>query len=379
MGEGVSKQFLPILGVPAVARALLAFERARTVRHTVVVCRREERERMERCVRKYGAGKVVSVVTGGETRQESVSAGVAAAPREDGFLAVHDGARPLVLPEEIDACVRDAFRTGASALGTPLKDTVKRIDPSGLVVSTPRREGLWAVQTPQVFERGLYLRALERAAREGADYTDDCQLVEHIGGAVHLCRGSCENIKLTTSEDVPAAEAVLCFRGGKEMKIGQGYDVHRLAEGRRLVLGGVEIPFQTGLLGHSDADVLVHAVMDALLGAAALGDIGTMFPDDNPAFRDADSLGLLEAVCGRLRQNGYRIVNIDSTVAAQAPRLSPHIPAMRKNIAGACGIPVPCVSVKATTEEHLGFTGSGEGVSARAVCLIDGDFPQGMP
>lgn len=336
---------------------------------------------MERCVREYGAEKAVAVVAGGETRQRSVFAGVAAAPEEDGYLAVHDGARPLIRPEEIDACVREAFRTGASALGVPLKDTVKRIDSSGRVVSTPQREGLWAVQTPQVFERGLYLRSLERAVREGADYTDDCQLVERAGAAVHLCRGSYENLKLTTAEDVPAAEAILRFRGkgGKHMRIGQGYDVHRLVQGRRLVLGGVEIPFGAGLLGHSDADVLVHAVMDALLGAAALGDIGALFPDGDPAFRDADSLGLLGAVCARLRENGYRIVNVDSTVVAQAPRLAPHIPAMRKNIADACGVPVPCVSVKATTEERLGFTGTGQGIAARAVCLIDGVSPGKTP
>lgn len=162
------------------------------------------------------------------------------------------------------------------------------------------------------------------------------------------------------------------------MRIGQGYDVHRLIPGRRLVLGGVEIPYEKGLLGHSDADVLTHAVMDALLGAAALGDIGALFPDRDPAFRDADSLKLLKTVCALLRAKGYRILNIDSTVVAQEPRLSPYIPRMRENIGDACGIGTALVSVKATTEEGLGFTGPGEGIAAQAVCLIEGASGQEM-
>lgn len=154
------------------------------------------------------------------------------------------------------------------------------------------------------------------------------------------------------------------------MRIGTGYDVHRLVEGRKLILGGVEIPFEKGLLGHSDADVLVHAIMDALLGAAALGDIGLLFPDSDPAFRGADSLGLARRVSRILRENGWTIENVDSTVIAQAPRLRPYIDRMRENIAGALGIDVRRVSVKATTEEHLGFTGRGEGISAQAAALL---------
>lgn len=154
------------------------------------------------------------------------------------------------------------------------------------------------------------------------------------------------------------------------MRIGQGYDVHKLVEGRRLIVGGVDIPHTMGLLGHSDADVLLHAIADALLGACALGDIGGMFPDTDPKWKGADSLMLLKAVADRLRDNGYEIENIDSTIIAQQPKMKPHIDAMRKNIADACGIDVACVSVKATTEEHLGFTGREEGISAHAVCLV---------
>lgn len=155
------------------------------------------------------------------------------------------------------------------------------------------------------------------------------------------------------------------------MRIGHGYDVHRLAEGRKLILGGVEIPHEKGLLGHSDADVLAHAVMDALLGAAALGDIGKHFPDNDEKYKDADSIELLKEVCRILCENGYKIGNIDSTILCQSPKLAPHIDSMRKNLAEACGIDISLVSVKATTEEKLGFTGDGSGIAVHAVCLIE--------
>ncbi|QAT50462.1 2-C-methyl-D-erythritol 4-phosphate cytidylyltransferase [Caproiciproducens sp. NJN-50] len=214
MGSGISKQFLPVLGVPAVVRTLRAFDGARAVGQVVIVCRKEDLGAMRDCIGRYRIQKAAAVVPGGASRQESVFAGVEALPRDAGYLAVHDGARPLVTPEEIDLCVRDAFKTGASALGTPLKDTVKRIDSGQRVLSTPDREGLWTVQTPQTFRMDLYRRALSKAREDGKDYTDDCQLVERIGVRVHLCRGSYENIKLTTPEDLVIAEAILKKREG---------------------------------------------------------------------------------------------------------------------------------------------------------------------
>ena len=159
------------------------------------------------------------------------------------------------------------------------------------------------------------------------------------------------------------------------MRIGHGYDVHKLVEGRRLVLGGVEIPYEKGLLGHSDADVLTHAVMDALLGACALGDIGHLFPDSDPAYAGADSLRLLDQVADRLHAQGFRVGNVDATVLAQAPRLAPYLPEIRENLAGRLRVPLSAVSVKATTEEGLGFTGAGEGIAAHAVCLVEEDSP----
>ena len=209
MDLNMSKQFFPLLGIPAVARTILSFEAAREVESVVVVCRPEDREQMKIIVRGCGAKKVIAVVPGGETRQRSASAGAAVLPEGAGLIAVHDGARPLVRPGEIDACVADARQWGASVLAVPVKDTIKFADGSGFIASTPDRDLLWAVQTPQVFRRELYENAMRRAEAEGVDYTDDCQLLEHAGVKVHLCRGSYENIKLTTQDDIISAEAVL--------------------------------------------------------------------------------------------------------------------------------------------------------------------------
>nr|WP_319488259.1 2-C-methyl-D-erythritol 4-phosphate cytidylyltransferase [uncultured Caproiciproducens sp.] len=215
MAFGFSKQFVPLCGVPAIARTLSAFDAAELIQCTVVVSRREDIDLVKDCIQKFKIEKVISIVEGGITRQQSVAAGVSAVPENIAYFAVHDGARALITPEEIDASVEDAFQCGASALAVPVKDTIKVIGKNNYVVSTPERSTLWAVQTPQVFERRLYQKAMEQALVNGGDYTDDCQLVEHIGVKVHLCMGTYTNMKLTTIEDVGIAEAILKSRGIK--------------------------------------------------------------------------------------------------------------------------------------------------------------------
>ena len=258
----------------------------------------------------------------------------------------------------------------------PVKDTIKTaargdgktVPPDCTVQTTPDRSTLYAVQTPQCFDRAAYLAALtELDAARARLVTDDCSLFELTGRPVQLTQGDYANLKITTREDLPCPAQ----RKETEMRIGHGYDVHRLVEQRKLILGGVEIPFEKGLLGHSDADVLTHAVMDAVLGAAALGDIGQHFPDNDPEYAGADSLKLACRVAQILKEHGWRIENIDATLLCQRPKLAPHIPAMRANLAAAFGLPVEAVSVKATTEEHLGFTGEGLGIAAHAVALIE--------
>lgn len=352
--------------------------------------------------------KPVRLVRGGATRAESAAAGVRAATGE--LVAIHDAARPFVTPEVITAALRAADAIGAAAPAVPVKDTIKiaaeaaagpaaaaapaatagpaatakiaapaakltvpapAAEPAPqsapaprLVQSTPPRASLYAVQTPQCFARETYLTLLEAAGQTGQlpALTDDCQIFEQAGLPVALTPGSYANSKITTIEDL---------KGESSMRIGHGYDVHRLVEGRKLILGGVEIPYEKGLLGHSDADVLTHAAMDALLGAAALGDIGQHFPDSDPAYKGADSLALARAVRQKLAEAGWRLDNLDATILCQAPKLAPHIPAMRQNLAAALAVPPEQVSVKATTEEHLGFTGAGQGIAAHAVALIE--------
>lgn len=204
-----SKQFVPLCGVPAIAHTLSAFEAAQTIDSAVIVCREADKEKIKNLIIQHQYIKIGAIVPGGKTRQQSVQAGIAAAPAEAAYFAIHDGARALVTAGEIDAVVQDAFHYGASSLAVPVKDTIKVADESGFIASTPNRSLLWAVQTPQVFERDVYLRALAQAQKEGADYTDDCQLVEHLGNKVHLCPGEYTNLKLTTPDDIPLAETIL--------------------------------------------------------------------------------------------------------------------------------------------------------------------------
>lgn len=305
--------------------------------------------------------KPCAVVQGGATRADSVRNGLAAATGE--LVAIHDAARPFVSESVITAALTAAAETGAAAPAVPVKDTVKVADPSGRVLDTPDRGTLYAVQTPQCFRRALYTQALAAVTGEKARLvTDDCSLFELAGLPVRLTEGDYANYKITTKEDLQKE---------KTMRIGHGYDVHRLVEDRKLIMGGVEIPYEKGLLGHSDADVLLHAVMDAVLGAAALGDIGKLFPDTDERYRGADSLVLLDRVMEALSEAGCRPVNADVTIIAQKPKLRPYIDQMRANLAAHMGVDVSQVSVKATTSEGMGFEGEEKGMTAHAVCLIE--------
>lgn len=370
MGGSRSKVLEELGGRPALCRSLEVLDRCPLIGEICLVCR--EQDRADMLPLTSGLNTPVRVVPGGAQRQDSVEQGVEALTGPWEYVAIHDGARPLVTDEVLAAVCRDAMAHGAATAAVPSKDTCKLADEAGFVAATPARDRLWAVQTPQAFSLALYREALGKARAAGQSYTDDCQLIEAAGGSVKLTMGDYRNIKLTTPEDLLAARAYLGGEGGKKtVRIGYGYDVHRLVEGRKLILAGVDVPFEKGLLGHSDADVIAHAVADALLGAAALGDIGHLFPDTDPRYDGADSLKLLAEVCRLLREKGFSIGNIDATLLAQRPKIAPHIVQMRENLAAACGIAVDQVSVKATTEERLGFTGREEGMAASAVCLLE--------
>lgn len=309
--------------------------------------------------------KPCTVVGGGATRADSVCSGLRAAKGQ--LVAIHDAARPFVSEQVITDALAEAEAMGAAAPAVAVKDTIK-IANDGAVVQTPDRAALFAVQTPQCFCRNLYWKALEAVQGEKVHLvTDDCSLFELAGLPVHLTQGDYVNLKITTKEDLPAAAQ---NKGENTMRIGHGYDVHRLVEDRKLILGGVEVPFEKGLLGHSDADVLAHAVMDAVLGAAALGDIGKHFPDTDEAYRGISSMLLLRHVVALLKAHHARVTNCDVTIVAQKPKLLPYIPQMRQNVADALELPLARVNIKATTTEKLGFEGEEKGISAQAVCMV---------
>ena len=364
--QGIDKMLTPLAGVPVVLHSVRALAASDCIDSLVIVTRTECMETLRTLCAEVS--KPVTVVAGGASRPESVLAGLAALPEGTELAAIHDGARPLVTQSVIAEAVEAAGRCGAAAPAVPVHDTIKQAE-NGLVRATPERKTLFAVQTPQVFDVKLLKTVLREAMERGIALTDDCSAVEAAGKPVVLTQGCEENLKITTPVDLTLAEAILKRR--KTMRIGHGYDVHRLTEGRRLILGGVEIPFERGLDGHSDADVLVHALMDALLGAAGLRDIGVLFPDNDPAYKNISSMLLLDRVMQTLERAGYAVGNVDVTVLAQRPKLKDYIPVMRENLARAMKIPLDCVNIKATTEEGLGFTGSGEGIACHAVCLLE--------
>lgn len=370
MGGNVPKQFVRIGGIPIIIRTLLKFETCSDIDEIIVVVRDCDIETVKILLDEYKITKLTRIVKGGATRQASVLNGINAASGR--FVFIHDAARPFVTPEQIIEVVSETHRFGAAALGVPIKDTLKIVKKDGMISETVDRENKYSIQTPQGFEIEMIRAAHREAERKGVSVTDDCALAELSGASVKVVEGSSLNIKLTTPEDIILAEGILNSEKGEteQVRVGLGYDVHRLVKERELILGGIKIPYELGLLGHSDADVLLHSIMDAMLGAAALGDIGTHFPDTDEKWRGADSCMLLAAVRNILKENGFSVVNIDATIIAQKPKLADFIPHMREKISEVLEISAACVSVKATTTEKLGFCGRGEGIAAEAICMI---------
>lgn len=370
MGSDVPKQELMLLGESIISRSVRAFDDCPDIDGVIIVVRREELERLD-MLRDYK--KFMGFVTGGETRSESASNGFFAAEKLGaGYVVFHDAARPLITPGDISRIVRAAKEHGAASAVRRVTETVKHIS-DGMIASTVNRDELLIAETPQAFSAGLYRQAIDFS---NESYTDDNMYMEKLGIPVFPVITEGVNIKITSPDDMRYAEYLLmsdACKGGKnymEYRVGHGYDVHRLAEHRRLVLGGVDIPHRLGLMGHSDADVLVHAVMDAILGALCEGDIGRHFPDNDERYAGISSLVLLSRVRETVGRHNAKIVNIDATVVMQTPKIADYIPAMRKNIADTLGVEIERVNVKATTEEHLGFTGREEGIAAHAVAMI---------
>ena len=383
MGSDKNKIYLPLMGKPIITHTLDAFYNAPSVHGIILVVSPDEENLMqEQILHRYPPRKPLKIVAGGSERQFSVANGLRALPEDTGIVIVHDGARPLIMPGVIEKSIQTASVYGAAVAGMPAKDTIKQAAPGKRVVDkTLDRSSIWLIQTPQTFKYPIIMEAYARAEKEGLSATDDSALVEAMGVDVRLIEGGYDNLKVTTPEDIILAEAIVGRKGGskdpereKNMRIGVGYDIHKLIEGRLLILGGVNIPYAKGLLGHSDADVLTHAIMDALLGAAGLGDIGKHFPDTDDAYRGIYSIDLLAKTRDLIQGAGYKIENIDSIIIAERPKMAPYIEAMVYNIAKTLGIEITKINIKATTAEGLGFAGEGLGIATKAVVLLKGGF-----
>jgi len=371
-GATVPKQYLPLGGRGVLEHALAPFlEDSRCMGVVVALDTGDSAFGKLPCARHPRVHRVA----GGPRRCDSVcNALEAISDGDEAWVLVHDAARPCITRAGIDAllagCAHDAV---GGLLAAPVADTLKRADGSRRVLQTAPRDGLWRALTPQMFRLGLLRRALHAAMAAGREPTDEAQAVEWLGEAPRLIAGDAGNIKITTAADLALADAILA-RGASPMNLrtGSGFDVHAFGPGDAVMLGGVRIAWQQGVVAHSDGDVLLHALTDALLGAAGLGDIGQHFPDSDPQWRGAPSTQFVQHAVGLLAQRGWRVVNADLTLLAEAPRINPYREAIRASIAAALGVDAGCVNLKATTTEKLGFLGRAEGLAAQAVVLISG-------
>ncbi|HAI21445.1 MAG TPA: hypothetical protein DCM14_06100 [Clostridiales bacterium UBA8153] len=362
---GLKKQFLPLAGLPVVVRSIRPFQDHPLVDAIVLVVPPGDIPFGQSLCSAYGLAKVKGVVEGGRSRSESVRSGLEAARSfHPDVILVHDGVRPLVRARLIDRVLEAATRHGAAVPAMEIYDSLKRVACDRVESSVPR-ERMRAVQTPQGFQSAWLYGAYSRPVLPEA--TDDAGLVEACGYPIAVLPGDRDNVKITSEDDLKLAGRLLADPG---VAAGIGYDVHRLEAGRPFILGGVKIPSELGLTGHSDADVIVHAVIDALLGAAGLPDIGQQFPDTDPRFCGADSTGLLEQAVKTVAGVGCSVLSIDVTVVCERPRLAPHIPDMKARLAPILRVDPSRIGIKATTQEGMGFVGRAEGVCAWCVTLV---------
>ena len=366
LGAGQPKQFLSIAGQTILERSVRAFLTHAAVDDVVVALPAE----LAGAPPAYltGTAKPLRVVAGGARRQDSVAAAFRAVPARTDVIVVHDAARPFASADLIARTIAAAAESGAALAAVAARDTVKQSD--GFVVrATLDRRTIFLAQTPQAFRRDVLRDALALSS----DATDEASLAEQAGHTVRIVEGEATNIKITTQEDLAMAEAINRAGGAPAgaARVGTGYDLHRLVEGRLLILGGVTIPFDRGLAGYSDADAVCHAVTDAILGAAGAGDIGRHFPNTDPQWQGASSIDLLRRAMAVVRQMGLTVGNVDATVIAERPKLVPHIDAMRANLAEALGVSLDRISVKGKTNEGVGELGRSEAIAVHAIALLN--------
>jgi 2-C-methyl-D-erythritol 4-phosphate cytidylyltransferase/2-C-methyl-D-erythritol 2,4-cyclodiphosphate synthase len=368
-GGGVPKQYREIGGEPMIRATLAGLLDHPRIGAVQAVIHPGDEASYRNAV--AGLKNMLEPVAGGATRQASVRAGLEAlADRAPDIVLIHDAARPFFTAALVERAIAAGNSAGAAIPGIAVADTVKEIDSAAAVTATLDRTRLRIVQTPQAFAFDLILDAHRRAAAAGLDhFTDDAALAEWAGHRVSVFEGEAGNVKVTTNEDFARAE-ILHLAKLSDIRTGNGFDVHAFAPGDHVMLGGIRIPHSHGLTGHSDADVALHALVDAILGALADGDIGSHFPPSDPQWKGAASDRFLAFACERVRARRGMIAHLDVTIVCEAPRVSPHRDAMRARIAEIAGVPITRVAVKATTSEQLGFTGRGEGMVAMATATV---------
>ncbi|MDI6743703.1 MAG: 2-C-methyl-D-erythritol 4-phosphate cytidylyltransferase [Smithella sp.] len=367
----VAKQYLLLDSLPVLVHTLKAFQASELIDEIILALPTEDIIHVRQdLIEKYGLTKVKNIVAGGNERQDSVNNCLLSIKEKCDIVVVHDAVRPLVTAELIRKVIETSIIAGSAVAGVKVKDTIKEIQNENIIWSTLPRENIWLAQTPQAFQFNILKEAYRMAYEEKFYGTDDASLVERMGKEVIMVESSYDNIKITTHDDMLMAGALMKKSNKTLSRTGFGYDSHRLVSDRKLILGGVEIPFDKGLDGHSDADVLLHAICDALLGAAGEGDIGRHFPDTDPEYKDISSLILLDSVKKLIASKGYSIINIDATIVMEAPKVAPHADKMIANIADVLKISKDHVNIKAKTNEGMGFTGKSEGVAVFAVAAL---------
>ena len=369
-GDPEPKQYRLLAGQPVLARTMQAFLDVEQIDWVLPVIHPDHKDRF--AALGLAGAKLLPAVTGGASRQASVLAGLMAlGPLRPDLVLIQDAARPLTEEAVIDGVVAALADEVAALPVVPVTDTIKRSTDGRTVAGTEDRHALFAAQTPQGFRFAEILDAHLRAAGEPKEFTDDAAIAEWAGHAVALTPGSTRNIKITHPEDFARAERLLGGTAQMETRIGTGFDVHPFEPGEAVWLGGVRIPHDMKLQGHSDADVALHALSDAIYGALGEGDIGQHFPPSDPQWKGAASSIFLAHAARLVADRRGRIVNLDITIVCEAPRIGPHVAAMKSAIAGVCGIAASRVAIKATTSEQLGFTGRREGIVAMASASIE--------
>jgi 2-C-methyl-D-erythritol 4-phosphate cytidylyltransferase/2-C-methyl-D-erythritol 2,4-cyclodiphosphate synthase len=370
LGAALPKQLLDIGGRTILERSVAAFADHDRVDEVIVVLPAALAAAPPEWLAASRPAPRLRIVAGGERRQDSVANAFDRVAAHADVVLVHDAARPFVSTELISRAIDAAVEHGAAIVALPARDTVKRVEASGghpVITGTIPRDTVYLAQTPQAFRRDV-LRAAVALGRSGVDATDEAMLAEQAGHRVHVVEGDPANVKITTSGDLEAARQRL--RPAGRGRVGTGYDLHRLVEGRPLIIGGVTIPCDRGALGHSDADVVCHAVIDAVLGAACAGNVGQHYPDTDPRWKDASSITLLRDAMAHVTGQGLAVENVDVTVVLERPKIAPFILEIRTRLAEALGIDVARVSVKGKTNEGVDAVGRGEAIAAHSVALL---------